>query len=141
MLIYADFSKNSHVVFKFFFLLLLLFWKFWSYLVCAPSFKPVNSSSLSRKNCDGMMGLRGKNTLLVIGLIELTESSDTLIYKPCLKITFYRLFYTYFYYVYLCGTNAWTVFYIFLIWFRVAFGVTVLKALCFWCSSYKVIWN
>ena len=35
-----------------------------------------------------------------------------------------------------CFKN-WALFYFFLIWFRVAFGVTVSKALCFWYSMNK----
>ena len=52
MLIYDDFSKKCHVIFK---KLLLLLWKFVSYLIliCVPSFTSINCSSLSRKECDG----------------------------------------------------------------------------------------
>ena len=55
---------------------LLLFRKFLSYLVCVPSFKSVNSSSLTSKKYD-----RDSFTPTppVSKLIELTEPSDTLI--------------------------------------------------------------
>ena len=82
MLIYDDFIKKCYVVFKKF---LLLFWKFLSCLVCVPSFKSINnSSSLSRKNLMGII-LQGQNTLVSIGLIELTEPSDTLNYRSFFK--------------------------------------------------------
>ena len=52
-----------------------------------PSFKSKNSSSLSRKKHDGDIftptihkWLRGQNMSLEIGLIELTEPSDTFNY-------------------------------------------------------------
>ena len=41
-----------------------------------------------------------------IGLIELTEPSDTLNYKAILNIAFYELFYLYFYCLYFCGTKS-----------------------------------
>ena len=50
--------------------------------------------------------LRGQNMSMKLGLIELTELSDTLNYKPFLNITFYKLFYTHFYCLYLCGKNS-----------------------------------
>ena len=151
MLIYEDFSKKSHIVPIFYFLFIyfvfLPFWKFLIYLVCFPSLKSsVNSSSLSRKKYDGgnfipafCQRLQIQNTSLGIGLIELSEHSDTLNYKPffknCILQTVLHIFLL-FMFVWnktFCSKN-WAVFYIFLIWFVVAFGVTLLKVLCFWCS-------
>ena len=94
--------KIFHVIFKKF---LLLFWKFLCYLVCMESFKSINGSSLSRKKIDennstptSRMRLRGQNTSVGIKLIEVTEPSDASHY---LKITFNKLFYTYFcFYIY-----------------------------------------
>ena len=52
-------------------------------------------------------------------------------------------FYKYFCYLYLSETKSFVLktelnFKIFLIWFEFAFGVTVLKILCFWCFFYMV---
>ena len=142
MLIYDDFSKKYHVIFKKFF---LLFLNFLSYLVCVPSFMSINSSSLSRKKYDGdnftptpRQNTQGKNTSVGIWLIEFTQPSDTLKYKlffkHCILQTLF--FYTYFFCLYLCGTKSFVLksklyFTFFLIWFGLAFGVTVLKVLCF----------
>ena len=100
---------------------------FLSYLVYVPSFKSVDSSSLSRKKYDGdnftptsCKWLRGQNTLVGIGLIELTDPSDTLNYKPFLNIAFYKLFYVYFYCSYLRGTKSFvlkTELYLTFFWF------------------------
>ena len=94
---YDDLSKKCHVIFKKF---LLLLWNFLGYLVYVPSFKSINGSSLSRTKYDGdsftptpSKQLRpnpckwvcGQNTSVGIGLIELTEPSDTLNYKPFFK--------------------------------------------------------
>ena len=86
MLIYIDFSKKYHVYSKGFYCF------FESYLVRVPSFKSINSSSLSRKKYDGdnftptsRKGLRGQNTSVGLGLVELTEPSDILNYKPFFK--------------------------------------------------------
>ena len=73
-------------------------------------------------------------------LVKPIKKSDTLSYKPFFQHFFYKLFYTYFYCLCLCEVKASVqknsaVFYICLIWFGVAFGVTVLKILCFWCSN------
>ena len=70
-------------------------------------------------------------------LVELIESYT---------LPLFELVYMCFYCLCLCETIAvveknWTVFYIFLIWFTMAFGVTALKVLCFLCSSCKVIGN
>ena len=77
-----DSIKN--VIFKTFFFF-LVFWKFLNYLICIPSFKSLNSSSLSRKNYDGgnfhfhpRRPVRGTDTLVGI---ELTELNDILNYK------------------------------------------------------------
>ena len=63
-----------------------------------------------------------------------------------LNTGFYKLVYTYFYCLCLCETKVAVqinraVFYISLIWFWGAFGITVLKVSCFWCSLCKVIEN
>ena len=132
---------------------LLLFWMFLSNLVCVPSFKSINSSSLYRKKCDRdnftptpRERLRGQNTFVGISLIELTEPSDTLNCKTFLKYCVLRtILQAVFSFIFewkkmFCSKN-WAVFYIFLIWFGLVFDVIVLKFLCFWCSFYKVMWN
>ena len=53
--------------------------------------------------------LRGQNTSVEIGLIELTEPFDTLNYKPFFKHYIFQLFYTYFYCFYFCGTKSFFV--------------------------------
>ena len=87
MMIYGDFSKKCHVIFKKVFLFAFL--KVLSYLVCVPSFKSINSSSPYRKKYDGVnftstprQRLRCQNTLVEIGLIEFADLSDTLNCKP-----------------------------------------------------------
>ena len=104
--------KKCHVIFKMF---LLLLWKFLVYLECEPSFKSINSSSLSKKGYDGdyftptpYKGIIGQICQRGIWLIELIELSDTLNYKPDFKhnIAFCKLFCTYFYCLYLCGTKS-----------------------------------
>ena len=89
MVIYDTFNKKCQVILK---KVLLLFAKVLSYLVCVPSFKSINSISLSRKKYDGdnftpipQKQSRGQNTSVGIGLIELTEPSDRLNYKPLFK--------------------------------------------------------
>ena len=89
MLIYDDFSEKYHVIFKKF---SLLFLNILNYLICLPSFKSINSSSLSRKKYDGdnftpttRNRLRGQNMPVGIRLIELTEPSGTLNYKSFFK--------------------------------------------------------
>ena len=47
-----------------------------------------------------------QNTSAGIRLIELTKSSDTLNYMPFLSTAFIKLFYAYFYCLYLCGTKS-----------------------------------
>ena len=73
---------------------LLTFGKFLSYLVCAPSFKLINKSYLSRKNNGRVISpplyflclwIRGQNKSVGIGLIKLTEPTKTLNYKPFFK--------------------------------------------------------
>ena len=61
------------------------FERFLSYLVCVPSFKSINGSSLSRKKYDGhnfthtpCKRLWGQNTPVGIWLTELNELSDLL---------------------------------------------------------------
>ena len=62
-----------------------------------------------------------------------------------LNTGFYKLFYIYLYCLCLSETKAalqkkhWALIYIFLIWFGVPFGVTLLKVLCFWCFLCKVV--
>ena len=65
---------------------------FESYLVRAPNFKSTNSSLPSKKKYgrgnfvpNPRHRLRGQNTLVEIGLIELIGSSDTLNYRPLFK--------------------------------------------------------
>ena len=106
LLIYDDFSKKCHIIFK---KILLLYWKFLCYLVCVPRFKSINSSSLSRKKYDGnnfiptpRKWLQGQNALMGIGLIELQTHW---IANHFLNIAFYKLFYTFFYYLHACGTK------------------------------------
>ena len=71
--------------------------------VCVPSFKSINKSPLYKKNYDGdnsppnqCKRLRGQNTSVGIGLIELTEPSDTLnfklFFKHCILQTILHLF-------------------------------------------------
>ena len=72
-----------------------------------------------------------------IGLVELTEPSDAINYKPVLNTAFYKLLYTSFYCLYLCRTKSFVLntelyFNFFLIWFGLTFSVTVFKILCFW---------
>ena len=55
MLVYDNLSKKCYIIFKKFSLLL---WKFLSYLVCVPSFKSINSSSLCRKNMMAIVSLQ-----------------------------------------------------------------------------------
>ena len=153
MLTYDEFSKRCQVIFKTIF---WLFWKLLSYLVCVANFKSINKSYLSRKKYDGgyfqshaPMGIgliELSDTVVWMGLIELTEPSDTLNYKlffkHCILQTILHVFFL-FIFVWnkiLCSKN-WAVFYIFLIWLGVAFGVTVLKFLCSWCSFNEVIGN
>ena len=78
--------KKSWYIKKVFFAIL----KFLSYLVCVPSIKSINSSSLFRKKYGGgnfsstpHQGLRDK--LYVGGCYWLTKSFATLNYKPVFK--------------------------------------------------------
>ena len=107
MLIYDDLSKKCHVLFK---KLLLLLWKFLSYLRYVPSFKSINGSSLSRTKYDGdsftptpvsdydltpCNWVSNQNTSVEIGIIELTEPSDTLNYKPFFNSIFFNMLIAY----------------------------------------------
>ena len=129
--------KNVMSYSNFFF---LLFWKFWSWLVCVPSFKLINSSSLWRKKYDG-----SSFTPIPVRNYSVTEPSDTLNYKPLLKhcilqtILHLFLLFVFVWNKIFCCRN-WSVF-CFFICFGVVFGVTVLKILCFWCSFYKIMEN
>ena len=123
MLIYDD------IIFK---KLLLLFRKLLSYLVCVSSFKSINSSSLSGKKFDGddfiptsLKRLRVQSMSVVIRLIELTEPSDTLNYKPFFKYWILQTILHIFLLVILVWSKvfcskSWAVFFIFLIWFGLA---------------------
>ena len=116
-------------------------------------FRSMNSSSLSRKNYDGdnftpipRLQLQGQNTSAGLGLIKLTEPSDTLIYKPsfkhCILQTVLHVFLLFiFVWNKIFFSKNWAVFYIFLIWLGVAFVDIILKVWCFWCSFYKIIGN
>ena len=147
MLIYDDFSKKCYVIFNFFF----LFWKVLTYLVCVPSFITIKSSEKKKKVWWGWFhshhaSAMSQNELVGIGLVELTETSVTLSYKSflkhCILKTILHRFslFTFVWKKIFCPKN-WAVFYIFWIWFGPAFGVTVLKVLCFWCTLYKIIGN
>ena len=70
-----------------------------------------------------------------IGLIELTEPSDTLTYKPFFKLYILQtilhvLLLFIFVWNRIFRSKGRALCYTFLIWVGLAFGVTVLKALC-----------
>ena len=106
----------------------IAFLKFLSYVVCVASFKSINSSSLCIKKYDGdnftptpCKRVKGQNTSMEIGLIELTEPY-TLNYKPffkhCILQTILHVF-SLFIFVWnkiLCPKN-WAIFYIFFVSF------------------------
>ena len=102
-----------------------------------PSFKSINSSSLSRKKYIGgnfthtlCQRLRGQNTLLGIWLIKLTEPSETLNYIPFSK-HYILQFYLYFYCLYLCGTKPFVLkTELYFIFFYLVWGGI-------WCYSFK----
>ena len=117
-----------------------------------PSFKSMKSSSLARKNLMGIISLPSsvsgydptlckrvsvQNTSVGIGLIELTESSDTLNYKPFFKECILKTILHVFFIVYICVKQNLLFYklscivYIFLIWFGLAFGVIVVMVLLF----------
>ena len=79
-----------------------------------------------------------------IGLLELIEPSDTLNYKPfftnCMLQTILQISFLLFIFSWnkIFGSKNWAVFYIYLAWFGMAFNVTVLNVLCFFCSLCKV---
>ena len=110
-----------------------------------PSFKSINSSSLSRKKYDRdnfnttpRKRLRGQNTSVWIRLIEHAEPYDTLNYRPIFKYSILQTVLLVFFLFKFVWNNifcskTWAVFYIFLNWFGLVFGVTVLKILRFWC--------
>ena len=84
-----------------------LFWKFLSYFVCVPSFKSINSSSLSKKS------MRGNFNTIIPPQSPITSSkyvggnSVNWIRSQFLNIAFYKLFYMYFF-VYVCvEQNLW----------------------------------
>ena len=117
------------------------------------SFKSIKSSYLSRKIFGGAKFMRvphqwlwGQNMLVGTWLVERTEPSDTfnyeLSFKHCILQTVLHIFllFIFAWNKIFCSIN-WAAFYIFLIWFKVPLGVTILKVLCFWCSFYKIIGN
>ena len=145
MPIYDDLrnSKKRHIIFKKF---LLFFFKFLSYLVRVPSFKSINSSFLSSKHYDGDNFNPTPRKQLIKIILNLLSPSAALNLKSFWNIVFYKLFYTYFYCLYLYGAKCFVLkselyFIIFFVWLGLAFGVTVLKVLCFWYSFNKVIRN
>ena len=118
---------------------IFVFWcKFLSCLVCVPSFKSLNSSSLSRSMMVVIslppphQQLQPQNMLVGTGFIELTEPSETLKYKSffkhCILQTILDVFvlFTSVWYKIFCF-KKWTVFYVSLIWFGLAFDVPLLK--------------
>ena len=100
--------------------------------------KSLNSSSLSRSMMVVIslppphQQLQPQNMLVRTGLIELTEPSETLKYKSffkhCILQTILDVFvlFTFVWYKIFCF-KKWTVFYVSLIWFGLAFDVTLLK--------------
>ena len=90
--------------------------------------------------------LRSQNISVEIRLIELTEPSKTLhftfLFRYCIlqNILHVVLLFIFVWNKIFCPKEL-AVFYIFLIWFGLVFGVTVLKVLCFWCPFYKVMGN
>ena len=128
----------------------LLLWKFLIYLVCVPKFKSINSSSLFRKNYNGSnftrisrQLLRDQNMSVGIGLVELIDPFHTMNCKPFFKRWILRTILHVLLHLHLRGKKSFVLkvncILYFLIWFGVAFGVTVLKVLCFLCSFYKFI--
>ena len=122
----------------------MLSWKFLSYIVYVPRFKvtevldstkvSLSSSAITRSEYVG----RNK--------VELIELSGTLNYEPLFKCCILKtvlhvfLLFRFVWDKISCSKN-WAVFYICLIWFGVAFSVTVLKILCFWyclCRLYEI---
>ena len=90
-----------------------LFERFLSYLMCVPSVKSLNSSFLSRKKCNGdnvtpnpCKQLWGQNTLVGVWLIELTEPSNPLHYKPFFKHCILHTILHVFLLLYLCETKS-----------------------------------
>ena len=81
-----------------------------------------------------------------IGLIELIEPSDVLNYKLFFKhcilqtVSYVFILFILVWNKIFCS-NSWVVFYIYLLWFVVAFDVTVLMVLCFCCSLCKIVGN
>ena len=100
--------------------------------------KSLNSSSPSRSMMVVIslppphQQLQPQNMLVRTGLIELTEPSETLKYKSffkhCILQTILDVFvlFTFVWYKIFCF-KKWTVFYVSLIWFGLAFDVTLLK--------------
>ena len=80
-----------------------------SYSVCVPSFKSINSCSPSKKRYDGDkltstlgLQLRGQNPLVGVRLIELTDHSYPLSYKPFVKKLYFTNYFTRIFIVYIC---------------------------------------
>ena len=106
MLIYDHFSKKCYVIFKNF---LLLFWKFLGYIVWVPCFTSINSSwwlfdwdNFTPASCKW---LQGQNMLVGLRLIEITEPSDTLNYKPFFKYWILQTILHVFLLFVFCGTK------------------------------------
>ena len=83
--------------------------------------------------------LRG-NTSVGTGLIEFTDPSDTSNNKPFFKHCILQtILYKFLLFIFMKNKidfwRNWTVFYICLVWFGVAFCVTILQVLCFWYRS------
>ena len=78
-----------------------VFFLFWSYLVCVPSFKLINSSSLSRKNYGG----DNFTSNPLIGDYDVKIRRWKLNWYIELQ-AFCKLFYTYFYCFYLPRTKS-----------------------------------
>ena len=122
---------------------------FLTYLVCVFQ---VNKQQFSiQKKYDGdnstltlRRRLQGQNTSVGIALTELTKPSDTLNYRPFFKhCVLQTVLHVLFLFIFvwkktLCSKKR-AVFYIVLIWFGFAFGITVIKVPYFWCSFQKVI--
>ena len=110
----------------FLFFFCLLFCRILNYLVCVQSFKSINSISLYRKKYGGVnftiilrQRLQGQNTSIGIGLIELTEPSDTLNYKPLFKYCISKsILHVFLFFIFVLNkiffSKTWAVFYIFL---------------------------
>ena len=109
LLIYDDFSKKCHIIFK---KILLLYWKFLCYLVCVPRFKSINISSLSRKKYGNNFiptpckQLWGQNNRWECDSLNLLSLLIHWIPGRFLNVANYKLLYTYFYCLCFCATKS-----------------------------------